>query len=154
MSSLIDTQPHVIERLIIPEGSGLYNNVAPSLPPLQGSIAWDPLGVAGAIYSGTGLSWIAAAQGGNVVSNTLSNNNDLVAFDGLTGKLVKDSGLATADVVTASTISASGNIVAYNGTGGRVIQDGLKLAADVVTGPASAVDGNLCSFNLTRLMAS
>lgn len=143
MSSQINNQPVTIQRLIIPEGTGLHNNTNASLPPLEGSIAFDRSGVAGTIYSGTGLSWLAAAQGGDVVGPSVSNNNDLVAFDGLTGKLLKDSAIPSADVVTASTTSVSGNLVAYNGNGGRVIQDsGVAITSTSFSVTLVSVAGN------------
>ena len=132
MSSEIDNNYVQINTLFAPICINAATNVSPSMPPNEGSIARDE-NDAGVLYVGTGLSWRKAAAGGDVVGPQLSTNNDLVAFDGLTGKLVKSSTIQSGDVVKASTTSVDNNLVAYNGTGGRTVKDSLvSIINDVV----------------------
>ena len=123
MTSIINSQRADVGLLGIPQGTGIHNNTSASLPPTKGSICWDSQGVAGAIYSGTGTSWIATAQGGNVVGPSVANIGDLASFSQINGLAIQDSSIPSANVVQASTTSVDSNLVAYNGTGGRSIKD-------------------------------
>lgn len=111
-------------------GVGLW--AAPSrvatLPP------YDPAADVGkipAIASSGFIGWsTAAAVSGAVVGPNSSANDDLAAFDGLTGKLIKDSGIPSANVVLVSRAVQAG-------TGLTVTNSGL-LTADITMSLSSA----------------
>ncbi len=147
MSSEIDNNFVYIQRLIPPICVNAAIGVSPSLPPIEGSIVRDD-STPGLLYVGTGLHYEVLAAG-DVVGPGLANNNDLVAFDGLTGKLVKDSGIPYTDVVKASSTAVSGHLPQYNGTGGRIVNDSGILASNVVQGPASSGNANVVTYNGT-----
>lgn len=148
MSSEIDGQYVQVQSLLAPICINAASGINPSLPPTEGSIARDDTDP-GILYVATGLQWIKAAAGGDIVGPNISSNNDLVSFDRLTGKLVKDSGILSTDVVKASSTSVGGDLVVYNGNGGRTISDSGILATNVVIGPGVAVANNLASYNGT-----
>jgi hypothetical protein len=85
---------------------------------------------------------------GNVVSLSTSTDNDLVAFDGLTGKLIKDSGLLTSDVSSAVSLKharshaiTSTSDHASSAVSGQMLQadgNGLPVSANVI-GPATNI---------------
>jgi hypothetical protein len=68
---------------------------------------------------------LAEAGSGNVVGPASSTNGDIAAFNGVTGKLLEDSGIAMANVVqnTGGAVT-SGHLAVFSGTGGRLIIDG------------------------------
>lgn len=111
-------------------GVGLF--AAPSrvatLPP------YDPSADAGkvaAISPSGNVAWsTASAITGAVVGPASAVNNDLAAFDGITGKLIKDSGVLTANVVLVSRAVQAG-------TGLTVTNSGL-LSADITMALSSA----------------
>jgi hypothetical protein len=98
-------------------------------------------------------------------------NSNLAAFDGTTGKLIKDSGYDATDFATSGhTHASSGHTIEDEGTSlttrgklnfvgsGVTVTDDLGDDASVVTipgasgdvvGPASAVDSNFAAFDTT-----
>lgn len=105
-----------------------------TLPP------YDPSADAGkvaAISPSGNVAWsTASAITGAVVGPASAVNNDLAAFDGITGKLIKDSGVLTANVVLVSRAVQAG-------TGLTVTNSGL-LSADItmsLTSPVSITLG-------------
>ena len=102
----------------------------------------------------------AAGGLGDVVGPASSVDDRLVTFDGVTGKLIQDSGVAIGAIAAAqSTADAAipkpggttvdGRVAVISGTSGAAIAEGSKLESDLVTGPASAVSGNIATFNGT-----
>ena len=58
------------------------------------------------VYVGTGTAWLAVtasppAGGGDVVGPAVAVNGDIALFDGVTGKLIKDSGLTPGVAITS-----------------------------------------------------
>ena len=73
---------------------------------------------------GGSLSSGSSPGGGDVVGPASSTDNDIVVFDGITGKLIKDTGISSISPTFTGTVTA--------GTG-----------LSVTTGDATIVDGNL-----------
>lgn len=82
------------------------------------------------------IAVLAEAGSGNVVGPGSSVNTDLAAFNGVTGKLLSDSGIATANVVqnTGGAVT-SGHLAVFSGVGGRNIIDGGPVPAGSTPGP-------------------
>lgn len=73
MTSQINTQVATVERMVVPTGSGMVNNVSPSIPPIFGSLAVDPTNDSN-LYMGDGTVWRNVSGGvRNVQSYTASN---------------------------------------------------------------------------------
>lgn len=105
------------------------------ITPWQYSI--DPV-TGGAVATFNGQVVAPGMGGGNVTGPASAVADNLAAFNGTTGKLLKDSGVSAAsfDLAGAATAAlASAN--AYT--------DGIT--ANFVDGPAGATDGNLAVFN-------
>lgn len=54
---------------------------------------------------------IPAGGGGDVVGPASAVNNDIALFDGVTGKLIKDSGVAISSIVTNATLQAGSQVI-------------------------------------------
>ncbi len=102
-------------------------------------------------YTGTG----GGGGGGNVVGPSSAVNNNVVLFDGVTGKLIKDSGVAISTLtakVSGPSSSTDSHIVIFDGVTGKLIKDsGFALSAlsTLVTGPASSTDNDIAVFDGT-----
>lgn len=96
-----------------------------------------------------------------------SANNAIALFDGTTGKLIKDSGVAITSVgdVSGPGASVNGRVATFNGTTGKVIQDGgillsalAPLSSPALTGnptaPTQAVTDNDTSIATTAFVQS
>lgn len=70
---------------------------------------------------------------GDVVGPAVSVNNDIAAFNGVTGKLIKDSGVDVTTVVVGPALAVLNNIATYNGITGKIIKDSGINVASVVT---------------------
>lgn len=68
-------------------------------------------------WRGDGV-WATPAGAGNVSGPGSSTNNNLAAFDGTSGTLLKDSGIASANVVTASGTMTNHGLVVGTGSKG------------------------------------
>lgn len=88
---------------------------------------------------------------GDVTGPSSAVDSNITAFDGTSGKLIKDSGIATSAVgdVKGPASAVDGNIATYDTTTGKLIKDSGVVAASVVVGPASAVDSNVATFDST-----
>lgn len=82
------------------------------------------------------IAALAEAGSGNVVGPGSSVNTDLAAFNGVTGKLLSDSGIALANVVqnTGGAV-VSGHLAVFSGTSGRLVIDGGAVPAGSTPGP-------------------
>jgi hypothetical protein len=142
----------------LPDVSDTYNFV---FPPTQGT-ANQVLTTDGA----GNTSWTTPAGSGDVVGPASAVNNNLVAFDTTTGKLIKDSGIAFGNVLVNTDIGVS--VQAYNskldtfsaladGTANQVLTTNgagvyswtTPAGSGDVVGPASAVNNNLVAFDTT-----
>lgn len=86
---------------------------------------------------------------GDVFGPASSTPGDVTVFADATGKLIADSGIPSADLVTNAASSTAGHLAGFtDGTGNHIGDTGIA-AADVVLGPASAVSGNLPAFSGT-----
>lgn len=83
---------------------------------------------------------------GNVTGPASSTNNDVAAFDGTSGLLLKDSGIPSAKVVIVVDSGGAGFLPAYNNAAGTQIKATGILASQVVTSPNNVVQGNLAVF--------
>lgn len=98
-----------------------------SAPP---SANWNTLASKGTDGSGTG----------DVVGPASVTDGYVVAFDGTTGKLIKqDTRLASSLVAGPATVT-DGRVAVFDGTTGKLLKEDTRLAANLVAGPASATD--------------
>lgn len=67
---------------------------------------------------------------GDVVGPASSVDNNIATFDGATGKLIQDSGVAIASLVTGSTGATDNAILRADGTGGSTVQSSAVTIAD------------------------
>lgn len=73
----------------------------------------------------------------NIVSNSgTSTNGNLCSFSGTTGKIITDSSIDAANVITASGNLVSGNLVSANGA--KTVTDSAIISANVVTNSAGS----------------
>lgn len=139
----------------------------------------DTKGAAGQVLSTLGdggTQWINAGGGGgtgDVKGPTLSKSNNIAVYDGVTGKLLKDSGItlptakpvaghvltvlgadgttiweAASDAnVTGATRSVTNELVAFDGSTGRELKESGILYTNVVTNTGASVDGAIAVFN-------
>lgn len=70
--------------------------------------AVPPTGTPSGLYLKDDGNWSAPSGAGDVVGPASSTNNNLVTFDGTTGKLVKDSGAALSSYATLSSPALTG----------------------------------------------
>jgi len=121
------------------------------------------------VTNGTGTITIDADNNGDVVGPGSATDSNLASFDGVTGKLIKDSGIAQGDVVEASatlqqyrvivgdsgakdvaalsSVGTSGQVLTSNGAGSNPSwQDN---ADGDVTGPASSTNNAIARFDGT-----
>ena len=110
--------------------------------------------------NGTSLSWATVSGSGDVVGPASATANNVVLFDGTTGKLIKDSGLAlsgsnTGDQLTFKTIAVSGqsDVVADSSTDTLTLIAGSNVTLttnatnDSITIAASSASGVTRSVN-------
>ncbi len=71
---------------------------------------------------------------GDFVGPASSANGDVVVFDGITGKLGKDTSLVAASLVVGPASVTSGHLATFNGTTGKLIQDGGAAPTGTNTG--------------------
>lgn len=83
--------------------------------------------------SGTTATWQTPTVGtGDFVGPGSSVSGNIVSFNGTTGKLGQDSGVAAASVVVGPASVTTNRIATFNGTTGKLIQDGGSLITDLV----------------------
>ena len=81
-----------------------------------------------------------------VTGPSSATNNDLCSFDLATGKVIKDSGIISSNVVTNSGSGVSGNIPSFSSS--KVIQDSGIAASTLSGGPFLPLTGGTLSGNL------
>lgn len=82
---------------------------------------------------------ITPGGSGDVVGPSLATSDNLAKFDGGTGKLIADSGVAAASVVTGPNGATDGQVAAFDGTTGHKIKAlGFSISADSVFEIATA----------------
>jgi hypothetical protein len=158
MTSIIDGQYIDIQQLCVPVCLNPLG-LSPSLPPNEGCICQDSFGV---IYIGDGSVWIQNVNPDTVLGPASAINNNLAAFDGTTGKVLKDSGLATADIVTvaAGTMTnlasfTSGTTIADSGISVSSIPSCISTTISPITMTSNAgTNPNMlaCSLYLQRII--
>lgn len=101
--------------------------------------------------SGTG-EWTPSTDenDGDVIGPASSTDNNLTAFDGITGKLIKDLGPPVTTTLTdvSSTAPTNGQVLKWN-TGNSEWEPQDDSTGGDVTGPASSVDNYLVQFDGT-----
>ena len=86
-------------------------------------------------FSAENISTLESASGtGDVVGPSSATDGRIAEFDGTTGKLIADSGILTADVVTGPASAVTDRVAVFNGTTGKIIKDGGSTIADIVSG--------------------
>lgn len=128
--------------LVAPGGGGAFS---PLDPPADGQA------LKGSPTSDLGMEWVNTLPGeGDVVGPASATNGNLVAYDGTTGKLVKDSGVATSDVALGAASSVANNFVSFSGVDGKQLADSGFTDTDfspaLVSGGAADTKG---TFTLT-----
>ena len=115
----------------------LYVNGA-LLGQIQPNVATGVPLIFGSITPGDCLTWNASGisdAGGacNTTNATVSGpgssvNTDLVTWNGVTGKIIADSGILAGNIVTGpASVTANGNLALFNGTTGKIIKDSTVL---------------------------
>ncbi|RLA61527.1 MAG: hypothetical protein DRQ89_11195, partial [Epsilonproteobacteria bacterium] len=108
---------------------------------------WLVDGVSGQVLTTDGagvLSWEnIITAGGDVTGPGSSGDFNIALFDGITGKLIKDSGRNIDDFgdVKGPDMSLDKNLAVFDGVSGKVIEDGGININDIgdVRGPSSAI---------------
>lgn len=70
---------------------------------------------------------------GDVVGPGVAVNNDIATYNGVTGKLIKDSGVDVTTVVVGPAVAVSDDIATYNGVTGKLIKDSGVAISSIVT---------------------
>ncbi len=100
-------------------------------------------------YARTGGS----PSSGDVVGPSSSVDNHVVTFDGVTGKLIKDSGVAisTLTAKVSGPASATDNDIAiFDGTTGKLLKDtGISSTAPIFTGDTSSLTRVIAPYDTT-----
>jgi len=92
---------------------------------------------------------------GDVVGPAGATDSDIVLFDGVTGKLIKDSGvsiaglLATAGDVFGPAVSVDDRVATFDGITGKLIQDGGKTIATILSDALAAAIAAIIPVDLT-----
>lgn len=92
------------------------------------------------LYS-DGTNYSTNRGSGNVLGPASSTTTDLASFNGTTGQLVQDSGIASGNVVTAAAAYTSGNLVQAAGNN-KTTSDSGVATANVVTAASAAGAAN------------
>lgn len=107
-------------------------------------------------YTFVTIGGTGAAGSGDVVGPAVATNNDLAAFDGTTGKLIKDSGILTSAVVQSSRQVISGGGLTGGGdlSADRTLAVGAGTgitvnADDIAATPHALLDGSINSDTLS-----
>ena len=78
-------------------------------------------------------AWAESGTGGDVDGPAGATNNNFAAFNGATGKLIKDSGININDLVDGPNGAVDDNIVTFDGTTGLSIKDSGVSITEVLT---------------------
>jgi hypothetical protein len=86
---------------------------------------------------------------GDVSGPIASVHGNVAVFNGTTGKIIMDGGLAGTGDVKGPASAAIGNIAVFDSATGKMIRDGGPLPAGNVSGPASAIADHVAVFDGT-----
>lgn len=110
------------------ERDKLVNSNDPDQPIKDGTIVFNSDTNVMEFYQGSTDSWKSAVEGnGDVVGPANSINNNLVAFDGITGKAIKDGGVAANNVVTSTNNGTDLRIAIYDGDSKKIKAGGVTI---------------------------
>jgi hypothetical protein len=92
-------------------------------------------GTASGTSAAVGANWMISQVNidGAVTGPTSAASGNLATFNGASGKIIQDSGVAANSVVVGPASAATGNIASYNGTTGKLIQDGGIAVSNIAT---------------------
>lgn len=100
------------------------------------------------LITGTGVD-CGAPGGGNFSGPGSSTTNDLVSFNDTTGKIGKDSGILSTNVVTGAVNFASANFLIGSGSGRQITDSGISSANPSFSGTLTAPNLNGAIGNIT-----
>jgi hypothetical protein len=80
------------------------------------------------------------SSGGDVDGPVSAVDSNLCSFDGITGKLIKDSGIDQADITIGAASSVADNVVSFQDGTGKALKDSGVASADLVTSSNNTVD--------------
>lgn len=103
------------------------------------------------------VSSLGGSGSGDVVGPASSTDNDLVVFDGLTGKIIKDTGISSIDPTFTGIVESEDRFVAPYDTGffeGYYFSDGAKAAAVVGTATGNFMFAGAGNSNMTGIANS
>lgn len=117
-----------------------------------GGVAWGA--ISGTLSSQTDLQTALDAK---VTGPASVTDSRVTAFDGTTGKLVKQGTQLVADLVTGpASVATTLNIAVFSGTTGKIVADGGKTIASLdtdiaakIAGPGTVVSGRTVVFSGT-----
>ena len=96
---------------------------------------------------------LASSSGGDVSGPGIAVDANIALFDGVTGKLIKDSGLGIVGLgdVDGPGSATSGNFAIFNGASGKIIADSGLSPSDFgdASGPGSSVIDRIATFSDT-----
>lgn len=73
------------------------------------------------------------SSGGDVDGPASAVDSNLCSFDGVSGKIIKDSNIAQADVCLGAAVSVAGNVASFQNGTGKLLADSGVASADLVT---------------------
>ena len=132
--------------------TGVWN--ATAVGTTHGGTGLTSAGSSGNVLTSNGTIWTSAAPVGNVAGPASSTNNDLVVFNGTTGKIIKDTGISsTAPTFSGNVTSLTRMIVPYDTTAGEgmYFSDGRSAFRQVGTGAANFFFGGAGNSSLSGI---
>jgi fibronectin-binding autotransporter adhesin len=94
------------------------------------------------IYS-DGTNYSTVRGSGNVIGPASATTTDLATFNGTTGQLIQDSGIASGNVVTAASAYTSGNLVQAAASNKTTSDSGIATANVVTASSAAGAAGQI-----------
>lgn len=176
-TNITNLQTEVASHLQVPTDAGNAGRILTSSGDDKSS--WLSDGANGEVLTTDGagvVSWQSIAGGGDVTGPASSTDFNLAAFDGVTGKLIRDGGVNVNELLKSNVTSdATNKIAVYSDMAGKNLvegflvpptqgMDGQVLTADGgggthwvfqgpygdVEGPNSSVDSNIALFDGTN----
>lgn len=84
---------------------------------------------------------------GDVVGPDESVAGQIASFDGITGKLLQDSGVAAAEVAIGAASATNNNVVTFSGSGGKALSDsGISITDVALVATDTPTTGNIVIF--------
>ena len=96
----------------------------------------------------TNVGLLSGATNSRTVDNIVSNigvsvSGNLASLSGTSGKVIADSGVVAASVVSGPVSSVSGNIAVFSGTTGKLVSDGGSALAAYLLKSGGTMTGNI-----------